>query len=145
MMYTLDGLWYNVCFLDVIAFIAAVLWIVIGLFRVIKRKVNFETKAFLATGILGRLVLGWMGVRDRRSIQQRDFIKVRGVFDSYHRESRGMAPFTFGYVFSTGKPEKQTFYLDSFTKKGIWGLSLSFAWAQNMRLYTTQHPKYSSE
>lgn len=126
-MYTLDGLWYNVLFFDVIAFIAAIFCIIFGLFRIFKRKIDFETKAALVLGVLSLVISVQKGIQDIRSIQQRDFIKVQGVFEYYNRESRGVAPLTAGYVFSTGAPKKQTYYLDSFTLRKHLGADFEFS------------------
>lgn len=126
MMYTLDGLWYNVLFFDVIAFIAAIFCIIFGLLRIFKRKIDFEAKGTLVMGVLCLILTVQKGIQDIHSIQQRDFIKVQGVFEYYNREPRA-APFTAGYVFSTGEPKKQTYYLDSFTLRKHLGAGFEFS------------------
>lgn len=125
-MYTLDGLWYNVLFFDVFAFIIGIFCIIFGLFRIFKRKIDFEAIGTLVVGVICLFMSVQKGIQDIRSIQQRDFIKVQGVFEYCNREPRA-APHTWSYVFSTGEPWKQTYYLDSVTKRKHLGTDFEFS------------------
>ena len=110
-MYTYDGLWYNICFFDVVGIAAAIICITIGA-SAIKKK---DAKGLLVIGILAALVAGSMLIGDIRSVQQENFRTITGTFKYYHRAHR-QAPFTGEYTFATEDSDLlKDFYLDAFT------------------------------
>ena len=113
-MYTYDGLWYNICFFDVVGIVAAIVCIIIGASG-IKKKRKKDAKGLLVFGILAVLVASSMLISDIRSIQQENFRTTTGTFNYYHRAHR-QAPFTGEYTFATEDSDLlKNLYLDAFT------------------------------
>lgn len=119
-MYTFDGLWYNICFFDVLGTIAGFICIIIGAIG-IKNRGDLEAKGCLIIGLIAILCTVPMIIKDVNSISERDFCTINGTFEYYNRAHR-QAPFTNEYNFSTADSDKlKVLYLDIFTVKKYFG------------------------
>ena len=101
-MYTYDGLWYNLYFFDIVMLIAGINCILFGALDLRSKndKEVKEAKWMLVGGIVCLLLVIPMFLSDLNSIRQENFHTTTGTFKYYHRAHR-RAPFTGEYTFAT--------------------------------------------
>ena len=104
LMYTTDGLWFNLIWHDGLFILLAIIYIIVGPIRIRKKKK--DGKVFLFLGIIVLFINDYIG------IVTENFAVSTGKIHHWHSVSgaRGIG-FVYEYSFDSNEPDKLQSYL----------------------------------
>ena len=126
LMYTTDGLWFNLIWHDGLFILLAIIYIIVGPIRIRKKKK--DGKVFLFLGIIVLIFFIPMFINDYIEIVTEDFAVSTGKIHHWHSVSgaRGIG-FVYEYSFDTNEHDKfQSYLLNATTMRKHLGGGFEF-------------------
>ena len=126
LMYTTDGLWFNLIWHDRLFILLAIIYIIVWPIRIRKKKK--DGKVFLFLGIIVLIFFIPMFINDYIGIVTEDFAVSTGKIHHWHSVSgaRGIG-FVYEYSFNTNEHDKlQSYLLNATTMRKHLGGGFEF-------------------